>query len=100
MTSSRTLLAGAATLAAPLFGSGAARAAWYGLFVPAGTPREIVTKLHAEMTKLLAAPEIKERFAGLGVEAAPSTPEQLATLMRDDLVRWGKIVKDSGAHID
>lgn len=74
--------------------------AWYGLFVPAGTPHEVVSRLHAEITKLLATAEMKERFAGLGVEAAPSTPGQLAALMRDDLVRWGKIVKDSGAHID
>ena len=74
--------------------------AWYGLFVPAGTPREIVTRLQSEITKLLATTEMRERFAGLGVEAAPGTPEQLAALMRDDLVRWGKIVKDSGAHVD
>lgn len=74
--------------------------AWYGLFVPAGTPREIVLQLQASIAKLLATPEIRDRFAGLGVEAAPGTPDQLAVLMRDDLVRWAKIVKDSGAHID
>ena len=48
----------------------------------------------------MAAPEVKERFAGLGVEATPSTPDQLAALLRDDLVRWQKIVKDSGARVD
>lgn len=74
--------------------------AWYGLFLPAGTPREIAARLQGEISKLLAAPEIKERFAGLGVEATPSTSDQLAALVRDDLVRWQKIVKDSGARVD
>jgi tripartite-type tricarboxylate transporter receptor subunit TctC len=74
--------------------------AWYGLFVPAGTPREIVNKLHDEIARLMDAPDMKERLAGLGVEPAPSTPDQLAALMRDDLVRWARIVKDSGAQLD
>ncbi len=74
--------------------------AWYGLFVPAGTPKEIVTKLNAEIIKLMDNPEMRERLVGLGVESAPGTPEQLATLMREDLVRWAKIVKDSGAQLD
>ena len=74
--------------------------AWYGLFVPAGTPRDIINKLHAEIAKLMDSAEMKERLAGLGVESAPSTPDQLAILMRDDLVRWAKIVKDSGAQLD
>ena len=43
---------------------------------------------------------MKERFAGLGVEPAPGTPDQLASLIREDLVRWGKIVKESGARLD
>ena len=74
--------------------------AWYGLFVPAGTPREIIVKLHGEIVKIMDSAEMKERLVGLGVEPAPSTPDQLATLMRDDLVRWAKIVKDSGAQLD
>lgn len=74
--------------------------AWYGLFVPAGTPKEIVVRLHSEIAKIMTSPDMKEKLAGLGVEAAPSTPEQLATLLRDDLVRWNKIVKDSGAQLD
>ena len=74
--------------------------AWYGLFVPVGTPKEIVGKLHGEIVKIMESAEMKERLVGLGVEPAPSTPEQLAVLMRDDLVRWAKIVKDSGAQLD
>ena len=74
--------------------------AWYGLFVPAGTPKEIVGKLHGEIVRIMDSAEMKERLVGLGVEPAPGTPEQLAVLMRDDLVRWAKIVKDSGAQLD
>ena len=74
--------------------------AWYGLFVPAGTPKDIIARLHVEIAKLMDSAEMKERLVGLGVEPAPSTPDQLASLMRDDLVRWAKIVKDSGAQLD
>lgn len=74
--------------------------AWYGLFVPAGTPREIVNKLHGEIAKVMDSAEMKERLVGLGVEPAPSTPDQLAALMQGDLVRWAKIVRDSGAQLD
>ncbi len=74
--------------------------AWYGLFAPAGTPRDIIQRLHTEATKALSSPDMIERLNGLGVEPAPGTPEQLATLVRDDLVRWAKIVKDSGAQLD
>ena len=74
--------------------------AWYGLFAPAGTPKEIVSRLHQEIAKLLQLPEIKERFNALGAEVTPSTPDQLAALVKSDLVRWSKIVKDSGAQLD
>jgi tripartite-type tricarboxylate transporter receptor subunit TctC len=74
--------------------------AWYGLFAPAGTPKEVVTRLHQEIVKLLQLPEIKERFNALGAEVTPSTPDQLASLVKSDLVRWSKIVKDSGAQLD
>lgn len=74
--------------------------AWFGLFAPAGTPKEITQKLHAEIAKALDSTDMKERFAVLGVEPAPSTPDQLASLMKADLLRWGKIVKDSGAQLD
>jgi tripartite-type tricarboxylate transporter receptor subunit TctC len=74
--------------------------AWYGLFAPAGTPKEVITRLHQEIVKLLQLPEIKERFNALGAEVTPSTPDQLAALVKSDLVRWSKIVKDSGAQLD
>ena len=74
--------------------------AWYGLFAPAGTPKEIINRLHGTISKALESTEMKERMAGLGIEPAPSTPEQLASLLKEDLVRWAKIVKNSGAQLD
>ena len=74
--------------------------AWYGLFAPAGTPREVIARLHTEITRIMDNPEMKERLVALGVESAPGTPEQLASLMRNDLMRWARIVRESGAQLD
>jgi tripartite-type tricarboxylate transporter receptor subunit TctC len=73
---------------------------WYGLFAPAGTPKAIVTQLNAAIAKALESKEVQERLAGVGCEPFKSTPEQFAQLVRDDLPRWAKIVKESGATID
>ena len=109
MTTRRSIIA--ARPPSPRHCSGAARPARliliqprsspsYGLFVPAGTPREVVNKLHGEIARLMDSAEMKERLAGLGVESTPGTPDQLASLMQGDLVRWAKMVKDSGAQLD
>ena len=73
---------------------------WYGLFAPAGTPKAIVDRIAAEGAKVLADPALAERMAGQGAEPAPSTPDQLAALLREDLKLWQGIVKASGATID
>jgi tripartite-type tricarboxylate transporter receptor subunit TctC len=73
---------------------------WYGLFAPAGTPRAVVERIAAEGNKVLADPALVERLAGQGAEPAPSSPAQLATLLRDDLKLWQGIVRASGATID
>jgi tripartite-type tricarboxylate transporter receptor subunit TctC len=73
---------------------------WYGVFAPAGTPKAIVAQLNAEIAKALESKDVQERLAGVGCEPYKSTPEQFAQLVRDDLPRWAKIVKDSGATID
>jgi tripartite-type tricarboxylate transporter receptor subunit TctC len=73
---------------------------WYGMFAPAGTPKDIIQKLYLASVKVLAAQDLIDRLAGQGAEVAPSTPEYLSKLLADDLVRWAKIVKDSGATID
>jgi tripartite-type tricarboxylate transporter receptor subunit TctC len=73
---------------------------WYGVFAPAGTPKAIVAQLNAEIAKALESKDVPERLAGAGCEPFKSSPEQFAQLVRDDLPRWAKIVKDSGATVD
>ncbi len=73
---------------------------WYGLFAPAGTPKVVITRLQTEFTQVLKTPEMKDFLMSQGAVAAPSTPDELAKLLGDDLVRWAKIVKDANAQID
>ena len=73
---------------------------WYGMFAPAGTPKHIVLQLNAAIAKALESKDVQERLAGVGCEPYKSSPEQFAQLVRDDLPRWAKTVKDSGATVD
>jgi tripartite-type tricarboxylate transporter receptor subunit TctC len=73
---------------------------WYGLFAPAGTPKALIAQIQAEVAKVLDAPDTKDKLATVGCEPYKSTPEQFAALIKDDLPKWAKIVKDSGATID
>jgi tripartite-type tricarboxylate transporter receptor subunit TctC len=69
---------------------------WNALFAPAGVPAEIVTRLNAEVAKVLRAPDIQERFFTMGAEPAPGTPAELDAFVRREIARWTKIVKDTG----
>jgi tripartite-type tricarboxylate transporter receptor subunit TctC len=69
---------------------------WWGVIAPAGTPRAIVDKLHASISKALNAADVRERFAALSFEPRTTTPEQFRALLESDLKRWAKIVKDAG----
>jgi tripartite-type tricarboxylate transporter receptor subunit TctC len=73
---------------------------WYGVLAPAGTPREIVNQLNREIVKALQMPEMKERLNSQGFEIRTSTPEQFAAYIKSEIVKWAKIVKDSGAQVD
>ena len=73
---------------------------WYGMLVPAGTPRAIVERLHAAMVKSLAAPDIRESFAAQSVEISGNTPEEFDAVIRADIAKWSKVVKASGARAD
>jgi tripartite-type tricarboxylate transporter receptor subunit TctC len=73
---------------------------WFGLFLPAGTSRDIVSKLHADTVKVLKLADVRERLAGLGAEVAGNAPEQFAAFQKADSVKWARIVKESGAKID
>ena len=67
---------------------------WIGIFGPAKLPKEIVARLNAEVGRILTTPAIRERLAASGLEAAPSTPEHLETLVRGGMERWGKLISD------
>jgi tripartite-type tricarboxylate transporter receptor subunit TctC len=73
---------------------------WYGLYAPAGTPRDILQRLHAETLKALQAADYKERAATLGVELIGSTPEELTAHQRAEIARWTKIGKAANIKVD
>ncbi|MGZ5232059.1 MAG: tripartite tricarboxylate transporter substrate binding protein [Burkholderiales bacterium] len=73
---------------------------WYGLLVPAGTPREIVIRLHTESLKLLKQPDVKERLDSAGFEVIGNTPEQFAAFIRAEIDKWARVVKASGARAE
>ena len=69
---------------------------WYGLLAPAQTPQEIVTRLHAEMARILQQPEVKERFAGDGADPVGNTPDEFARYIQSELVKWAKVAREAG----
>jgi tripartite-type tricarboxylate transporter receptor subunit TctC len=73
---------------------------WYGLSAPAGTSKEIIVRLHAETIKVLGFPDVKERLFNAGFEIVTSTPEQFAAFTRNEIQKWGKIVKAAGLKVD
>ena len=73
---------------------------WYGVFAPAGTPKPIVAKLHVEIVKALGDKDLQEKMKAQGAEVAHSTPEQFAALIKEELPKWAKLVKASGAQVD
>jgi tripartite-type tricarboxylate transporter receptor subunit TctC len=73
---------------------------WYGLFVTAGTPREVVAKLYAETMKVLQLPDVQKRLAGLGGEPGALTSEQFAAMNKADFERSGKLIKDANIKIE
>jgi len=75
-------------------------APWWGLFAPAGTPGDVVTRLNAETARILALPDVKAHFANLGMTATSSTPEQFGKYVQDEIARWAKVVKAAGVQAE
>ena len=73
---------------------------WYCVVAPAGTPKAIIDRLHAEIVKALNTPEMRQRLADDGAEVESSTPAELARFVRAEIAKWAKAVRDSGARID
>jgi tripartite-type tricarboxylate transporter receptor subunit TctC len=73
---------------------------WYGIFGPAAVPKNLVSKINADITAILADADMKERLDKLGAEPAPLSPDQLAKYVREEVAMWAKVVKASGATVD
>lgn len=73
---------------------------WFGLLAPAGTPKDVISKLNTEFNKALQTPELRKRLDDEGADIGGGTAEEFAALIRDDIPRWGKVVKESGAKVD
>jgi tripartite-type tricarboxylate transporter receptor subunit TctC len=73
---------------------------WFGLLAPAGTPKDVIAKLNAEFNKALQNPELRKKLGDEGADPVGGSPEQFAALIKGEIPRWGKVVKDSGAKVD
>jgi len=73
---------------------------WYGILAPAGTPRPIVSRLNAELVKIMHTPDVKERLAGMATDPLTSTPEEFAAYLKQEIAKWGDVVRKSNLKAD
>lgn len=73
---------------------------WFAVFAPAGTPKDVVARINAEMQRVFKLPDVVDKMKALGLEPWISTPEELAKYQATEMVKWAKVVKDSGAKAD
>jgi len=71
---------------------------WWGVLLPAGTPKPIADKFYADLVKVMQDAEVKDKFAQLGVEALSGTGEQFAAYMRAETAKYAKLIKDANIH--
>lgn len=86
--------------AASEFVPGFTAGSWQGVLTTAGTPREVVARLNADIVKVLNSPEIKEKIQGMGAESIANTPDQMDKFLRDDRARWAKVIQDNNLKIE
>lgn len=73
---------------------------WFGFLAPAGTPKDVIARLNSEFNKALKQPDLQKKLGDQGADPVGGTAEQFAALIKDDIGRWGQVVKQSGAKID
>lgn len=73
---------------------------WYGLYAPAGTPREVISRLYAELERAIHSPDVRDKLAQQGAEIRENTPEQTASFLNAEIAKWARVIKDSGARVD
>ena len=74
--------------------------AWFAIFAPAGTPKDVIAKLHAETARIYKLPDVQEKLKTLGLDVVLSTPEELAQVQAAEVVKWARVVKESGAKAE
>jgi tripartite-type tricarboxylate transporter receptor subunit TctC len=74
--------------------------AWFGIFAPAGTPPAVVNRLNADIVRIVKLPETRDRFLALGAEPVGSTAEGFGAFFRNEIAKWAKVVKESGARVE
>jgi tripartite-type tricarboxylate transporter receptor subunit TctC len=73
---------------------------WYGILAPAGTPRPIIQRLNSELSKMMQAQDVKERLAAMGTDPLTSTPEEFGAYIRQEMARWGEVIRKAGLHAE
>ena len=73
---------------------------WYGVLAPAGTPRNVITRLNGELVKIMHSPELKEKLAATGTEPRTSTPEEFAAYIKSEIAKWGDVIRKAGVKAD
>ena len=73
---------------------------WYGIVAPAGTPRPIISRLHAEIVKVLALPDVRDRLVSQGIDPVGNTPRAVRCLYPSEIVKWAKIIKSTGVTVE
>ena len=70
--------------------------AWLGLFAPARTPKEIIARINAETSKVVARPDVRQTLAAMGMDVVTSTPDELGDYVKSEIQKWARLVKDAG----
>jgi tripartite-type tricarboxylate transporter receptor subunit TctC len=73
---------------------------WFGFLAPTGTPKDVINRLNSEFNKALQQADLRKKLSDEGADPTSGSPEQFAALIKDEALRWGKVVKDSGARVD
>ena len=73
---------------------------WYGILAPAGTPRNVITRVNGELVKIMHAPELKEKLAATGTDPLTSTPEEFAAYIKREITKWGEVIRKAGVKAD
>jgi len=73
---------------------------WFGIVVPAGTPREIIARLHSEIVKILRMPDISERLSAQGSDPVGSSPDEFGAFMKSETAKWARVIKEANIRAD